>query len=72
MNQNSSSPDSDSRSSSGLETSSRLNAAVRWFRERAGLRNEGTLKELLARPEAAGCRDLEDLFLALTKRRLRD
>ena len=33
---------------------------------------QGTLPELLGTPEAAGCRDLEDLFLRLTKARLRD
>jgi ABC-2 type transport system ATP-binding protein len=32
----------------------------------------GTLAALLGAPEAAGCRDLEDLFLRLTKARLRD
>jgi ABC-2 type transport system ATP-binding protein len=33
---------------------------------------QGTLAELLAAPDALGCRDLEDLFLRLTHRRLRD
>ena len=33
---------------------------------------EGSLAELLGRPEAQGCRDLEDLFLKLTHHRLRD
>ena len=33
---------------------------------------EGTLKDLLGRPEAEGCPDLEDLFLKLTHHRLRD
>jgi ABC-2 type transport system ATP-binding protein len=33
---------------------------------------EGTIQDLLAAPSAQGCRDLEDLFLRLTQRRLRD
>ena len=33
---------------------------------------EGTLGELLGRPDAKDCRDLEDLFLRLTHHRLRD
>ena len=33
---------------------------------------EGTLAELLGRPDAAGCRNLEELFLKLTHARLRD
>jgi ABC-2 type transport system ATP-binding protein len=33
---------------------------------------EGTVRELLDTPGGAGCRDLEELFLRLTHRRLRD
>jgi len=40
--------------------------------DRGRVLTEGTLAELLGAPAAAGCRDLEDLFLRLTHSRLRD
>ena len=40
--------------------------------DRGRLLAEGTLTELLAAPQAHGCRNLEELFLKLTHSRLRD
>lgn len=47
MNQHSPSTEGDSRSTASLESPSRINSAVRWFREKVGMRNEGSLKELI-------------------------
>ncbi|MES2984793.1 MAG: hemolysin family protein [Pseudomonadota bacterium] len=42
-----SSPEGDSKSFSPYEAPSRISHAVRWFRERVGVRNEGTILEMI-------------------------
>jgi magnesium and cobalt transporter len=45
MNQNSAAQEGDSRTLAAYETPSRLSSVMRWFRDKTGLRNEGSLKE---------------------------
>jgi magnesium and cobalt transporter len=47
MNQPASAPEGDSKPNSAYESTSRIGLAVRWFREKAGLRGEGTLKDMI-------------------------
>lgn len=48
MNNPSHAPEGDSKYKTGYDAPSRLSLAVRWFREKLGGRNEGTLKEMIA------------------------
>ncbi len=47
MNQTSSTHEGDSRSLSPYEAPSRMSHAIRWFREKTGMKTEGTLKEMI-------------------------
>ncbi len=47
MNQPSSAPEGDSKPSPADESTSRIGLAIRWFREKVGLRGEGSLKEMI-------------------------
>ena len=47
MNHSPAAPEGDSKPHSPYEEPSRISLAVRWFREKAGLRNEGSLKEMI-------------------------
>lgn len=47
MNFTSNAPEGDSKSKSAYEAPSRLSLAVRWFRNKLGGKNEGSLKEMI-------------------------
>ena len=47
MNQTSSTHEGDSKSLSPYEAPSRMSHAIRWFREKTGMKTEGTLKEMI-------------------------
>ena len=47
MNISTQPPEGDSSTQSSVEAPSRLSGAVRWFREKLGTRNEGSLKEMI-------------------------
>jgi CBS domain containing-hemolysin-like protein len=61
MNQNSPSTEGDSRSPSTFEASSRIGSAVRWFREKVGMRNEGSLKDLIEEALEEGGEETADI-----------
>lgn len=61
MNFKSPPPEGDSRAVTLYEAPSRMSQAVRWFREKMGLRNEGTLKEMIEEALEENSGDVSDI-----------